>query len=438
MSYEIGNLFSNLGLAGWGNLEPCILAAMRTRTPVLLIGDRGTSKTEFAYRLCRALQGSVCNFQKYDTADASLDDILGLPDLRKLESGEVGYIGTGTSIWKKTAVIWTEINRASPMFQGKLLEVVRTGTIHGAATSVDFQFADCNPPRATGKSVGHDTYFMQDALGARFFCVHVPRGNAIIYDAAMTLAAQRAAFDNDDHKEIGKFCKPIGLLWMDYVKAEPTDAHKKQARAVIRSVLTARGEGTYFDVRAAIRTTAMLEALFLLHDMTMHDFDISDAAIKCVIGNVPELNGILRNDRTGEDMASWESDIKTALRNHVRATADPGQGSPAGIAYKIVKNGTFDDLSINEFLLCVRASANKPVALSSLLGKQPLSQTNRSPDFRKSHARVIASVLEILRDSGVLPETVKLPNGSTLAINTDVPSRDTGTALAAAWFAALT
>ena len=77
------------------------------------------------------------------------------------------------------------------MFQGKLLEVVIAGTIHGIIASVDYQFADCNP-RATKKSVGHDTCYMQDALGARFFfsITAFPRGSSMIYRQTMDLTAQ--------------------------------------------------------------------------------------------------------------------------------------------------------------------------------------------------------------------------------------------------------
>lgn len=406
MAHKIGKLFENLGIAGWGVLEPQILAAMHTETPVLLIGDRGTSKTEFAYRLCRALQGKTCNFQKYDTADASLDDILGLPDLRKLEAGEVGYIGTGTSIWNKTAVIWTEINRASPMFQGKLLEVVRTGTIHGTKTTVQFQFADCNPPRATGKSVGHDTYFMQDALGARFFCVHVPRGSALVFEQAMGLTAQRDAFDNDNIAEIGKFCKDLYLLWLDYSAKSPSPDQLKQATKVVGAVMADREAGNshnYFDVRAAIRTTNMVASLMLLHETVERGFDLIPAIVSVIVGNVPELNGILRNDKTQDDMSAWESTIKSACKNHIRAAADPAMQSGPGIAFNMMRNGTFDNVSINELEAVVRASAN-PAArvglLRALLGKVQASDIQQTPDYRRGHGLALDRVITAMQDLG--------------------------------------
>lgn len=434
MAHEVGKLFSNLGIAGWGDLEPVVLAAMRTKTPVLLIGDRGTSKTEFAYRVCLAVQGGKCNFQKYDTADATLDDILGLPDLHKLESGEVGYIGTGTSIWKKTAVIWTEVNRASPMFQGKLLEVVRTGTIHGMPTSVDYQFADCNPPRATKKSVGHDTYYMQDALGARFFCVHVPRGSSMIYEQAMDLAAQREAFDNNDTKAVGKFCAPLMNLWLDYTVAEPTTRHMQQARGVVKALLSARdAAGTYFDVRAAIRTTNMLSALFMLHDLADRSFNIIEASVKCVIGNIPELNGILRNDKTEEDLSAWESDIKLAMRNNVRSAANPANQSAAGMAFKMLRDGTFDNIAVNDLVNVIQASSNKTMGLNGLFARIPWQESYASEQYHAGHKLAVYRVLESLDMTHAIPEAIKLPQGP-MPIDSNLTAEELSSLLSSAWF----
>jgi hypothetical protein len=435
--YKVGNLFEGLGIAGWGELEPCLLAAMKTRTPILLIGDRGTNKTESAYRIVRAVQGKNCNFQKYDTADSSLDDILGFPDMRKLESGEVGYIGTGTSIWNKTGVIWTEINRASPMFQGKLLEVVRTGTIHGMRTTVEFQFADCNPPRATGKSVGHDTYFMQDALAARFFCLHVPRGNAAVYKAAMELSEQRAAFDNDDTAAIGKFIAPLANLWLEYNHQSPSDDHKKQAFALINHIMLARGEGTYFDVRAAIRTTRMVEELLLLADICNRSFDINSAIARCVIGNVPELNGVLRNDRTADDMASWESDIKSAAKNSLRGLADPSKQSPAGTATRMLRDGAFDNIRINELVNIVTSAQQGPQGLTGLLHKIAVTPEMKSPNFRKGHAKAIAAVIEALRGIKNCPAYTQIAARTRFDIDPAKSAPDIGTELAQAWYAAV-
>ena len=434
MNHVVGKLFSSLGIAGWGDLEPVVLAAMRTKTPVLLIGDRGTSKTEFAYRVCRAVQGGKCSFQKYDTADATLDDILGLPDLHKLESGEVGYIGTGTSIWKKTAVIWTEINRASPMFQGKLLEVVRTGTIHGMPTSVAFQFADCNPPRATKKSVGHDTYYMQDALGARFFCVHVPRGSSVIYEQAMDLVEQREAFDNNDTKAVGKFCAPLMNLWLDYTARDPSTRLVQQARSVVKSLLAARdGSGTYFDVRAAIRTTDMLAALLMLHELADRSFNIVEASIKCIIGNIPELNGILRNDKTEEDLSAWEGDIKLAMRNNVRATADPANQSAAGMAFKMLRDGTFDNIAVNDLVNVIQASSNKTMGLNGLFARIPWQASYASEQYHDGHKQAVYRVLESLDMTHDIPAAVKLPQGS-IQIEAGLGAKDIAKELSGAWF----
>ena len=52
------SLTARLGILGWSQLDPLLLAALHLEAPVLLVGDHGTGKTLLVERLAGALGGS--------------------------------------------------------------------------------------------------------------------------------------------------------------------------------------------------------------------------------------------------------------------------------------------------------------------------------------------------------------------------------------------
>lgn len=405
----IGNLFEQIGIAGWGALEAPILCALKTKTPVNLIGDKGTSKTELTHRLARALLGNKCIFQKYDTPDVSLDQILGFLNIKKMEEGEVSFVRTGTSIWNKTAVTWDEISRVGPMLQGKLLEVIRTGEIHGLKTDIQFQFATVNPPRRTKTSAGHDTQFLGDALASRFFHVHVPSTSLEIFDKALNLSDVREAYDNNDMDAIGKHSKDIALLWLDFVRKQPTDEEKNLAAKVVRNILadTLKRSVGYLDTRAALRTVKMLSELFCLvrvHEPTRAN--LVDHIQNIVIGNIAELNGIVRNDHSGDVDAVKATVMQCAksLLTHTKTTTQTGLISRP---YTMVQSGTFDELAISSLVNDLRAELGRSnnqktfiSTLSSFFVNLKPENKYRQVAFRSGHKLAVSRILEVGKDYG--------------------------------------
>ena len=75
-AFGAAGLLRALGIAGWGALEPAILAALATESPILLIGPHGTAKTLLLQRLAEALGLA---FRHYNASILSFDDLLGYP-----------------------------------------------------------------------------------------------------------------------------------------------------------------------------------------------------------------------------------------------------------------------------------------------------------------------------------------------------------------------
>src|SRR5262249_58780250 len=74
-----------LGIAGWDHLEPVILAALATETPLLLIGPHGSAKTLVLSRLSEALGLA---HRHYNASLLNFDDLVGFP---VPESGKLVY-----------------------------------------------------------------------------------------------------------------------------------------------------------------------------------------------------------------------------------------------------------------------------------------------------------------------------------------------------------
>ena len=65
-----------LGLLGWDQLEPVLLAALATSEPLLLIGKHGTAKSFLLERLAQALGLS---YRFYNASLVNYDDLVGIP-----------------------------------------------------------------------------------------------------------------------------------------------------------------------------------------------------------------------------------------------------------------------------------------------------------------------------------------------------------------------
>ena len=158
--------------------ETCVLAAILTGEPVLLIGPPGTAKTEIIYMLGSTLRESSkrkfpdqpenwFKFVVYDTSKINFEDLIGWPNPNALKEGKVAFIQSPTTIWDKDLIGLDELNRCAEDRQANLFEVIRNRTCMGAPTRVKFIISAINPFGDVGTNnlssaiVDRHLYFIQ-------------------------------------------------------------------------------------------------------------------------------------------------------------------------------------------------------------------------------------------------------------------------------------
>lgn len=136
-------ILERLGIYGWNERdENLLLAGILTGDPLLLVGTHGTAKTHLATKFAEALGR---RFITYDASKALFEDVLGYPDIKKLQEGEVRYIPSKVTLWDKEFVFIDELNRALPEMQNKWLEIIRSRKIMGYDTKATWVWSAMNP-----------------------------------------------------------------------------------------------------------------------------------------------------------------------------------------------------------------------------------------------------------------------------------------------------
>ena len=164
-----------LGLFGWEQLEPVLLAALATEEPLLLIGKHGTAKSFLLERLARAL-GLTYRF--YNASLINYDDLVGIPVPDETQNA-LRYIATPTAIWDAEVVFIDELNRTRPELQNKLFPIIHERRVQGVELEkLRYRWAAMNP-LTDGDSDREEHYLgvepLDPALADRFgFLIEVP------------------------------------------------------------------------------------------------------------------------------------------------------------------------------------------------------------------------------------------------------------------------
>ena len=167
------SLLEGLGLVGLAGIEPVVLAALATETPLLLIGAHGSAKSLLLERLAIAL-GLV--WRHYNAALVNYDDLIGypLPD----EHGGMRFVPTPASIWEAEAVFVDEISRARVDMQNRLFPIIHERRVQGMALPrLRHRWAAMNPPMPRDAEPDGEHYAGSQPLDlalADRFAWHVP------------------------------------------------------------------------------------------------------------------------------------------------------------------------------------------------------------------------------------------------------------------------
>ena len=170
---EKTELIRSLGVLGWTELEPTILAALATQSPLLLIGPHGTAKSMLLEKLAQALK---LEFRHYNASTLNFDDLVGFP----VPDGErVKYLRTPLDAWNAEAIFVDEISRCRIDMQNRLFPLVHECKLQGQKlTKLKFRWAAMNPP-PTGEEDENHQYIGAEPLDPAFadrfhWVIHVP------------------------------------------------------------------------------------------------------------------------------------------------------------------------------------------------------------------------------------------------------------------------
>ena len=139
----VAGFLERLGLVGYGPLEPVLLAALATETPVLLVGSHGTAKSLLIERLAGALGQP---FRHYNASLLNYDDLVGIP-LPDAAGEALRFVGTPGAIWGAGFVFFDEISRCRPDLQNKLFPIIHERRVAGVELpELRHRWAAMNPP----------------------------------------------------------------------------------------------------------------------------------------------------------------------------------------------------------------------------------------------------------------------------------------------------
>ena len=164
---------SALGIVGWEELEPCILAALATERTLLLIGRHGSAKSVMLERLAACLN---LEFRSYNASLINFDDLVGIP-IPNSDRTQLDYISNRSSIWKAEVVFFDEINRCRPDLQNKLFPIIYERRIQGEdLENLRYRWAAMNPIVDDAESEDYlGTIPLDPALADRFaYILEVP------------------------------------------------------------------------------------------------------------------------------------------------------------------------------------------------------------------------------------------------------------------------
>ena len=192
-----------LGLFGWSHLEPVILAALASESPMLLIGKHGSAKSFILERLAESLN---MEYRCYNASLINYDDLVGIP-VPINNNTSLSYISNPNSIWDAEVVFIDELNRTKPELQNKLFPIIYDKRVQGInLNKLKYRWAAMNPPSKDDEDddlsyIGASP--LDPALADRFpFIIEVPT-----WDDLNDSDKKKMLFDN----HLGKHDFPVGI-----------------------------------------------------------------------------------------------------------------------------------------------------------------------------------------------------------------------------------
>ncbi|MBL8161286.1 MAG: MoxR family ATPase [Anaerolineae bacterium] len=204
-SYSVNlEITRSLGIHGWAHLDPVLLAALATQSPLLLVGPHGTAKSLLIERIAAALGLSM---RHYNASLLNYDDLVGIP-IPEEDGDSLRFIATPSSIWDAEFVFFDEISRCRPDLQNKMFPIIHERRIAGISLGkLQHRWSAMNPPAPEEPDPSGNqqvTYYLgseplDPALADRFpFVVPVPDWKRLSRDDRRQLVSWRNEHINGD------------------------------------------------------------------------------------------------------------------------------------------------------------------------------------------------------------------------------------------------
>jgi hypothetical protein len=161
----MSRILDELGIYGFADEdEVAILASLLTGDPLLLIGQQGSAKTALGCSIGAAFKErdkklypdtpeKWFEYQAYDCSKMNFEDIVGFPNPKDLQNGEIGFVKSPMTAWGKDLIIFDEFNRQTPERQNNVFEMIRSRTLQGIPTGTKYVIACMNAYGMAGTEV---------------------------------------------------------------------------------------------------------------------------------------------------------------------------------------------------------------------------------------------------------------------------------------------
>jgi MoxR-like ATPase len=132
-----------LGVRGWAELEPALLASLATQAPLLLIGPHGAGKSQLVQAIAEALGQP---YRHYNASLINYDDLVGIP-MPNEDATALNFIKSPGTIWGASFVFLDEISRCRADLQNKLYPIIHERRVLGIQLeNLEHRWAAMNPP----------------------------------------------------------------------------------------------------------------------------------------------------------------------------------------------------------------------------------------------------------------------------------------------------
>jgi DNA-binding protein YbaB len=381
-----------MNVEGWEGQQAVVLTAMLAKRPLLIIGPPGTGKTDIVEVISLSAIGSEDRslFIAYDAPNLQFDDLCGIVNIREVEkSGQMDFVKSPLTVWKKQGVSLDEIGAANPMLASKYLSLTLKRTVHGMPTDVKWVFSTMNGVGGTYRN-----HFLTPQLAERYCTFKAPVVRRKNYERRLQADLSFAAIFSQAESLIasGKFNTLAQALVQRVTRAfdsingangvpESKEWANKFKQADNSSKL-------YFSPRAEVLCYEQIRALDALQSMKL-DVTVDDY-VSVIFGCCYQAHSITEDSLTAQEIEMFRKMLRQAVVEGMSQREAAEITTMAEVLKRISAGELTNELDLTDAIKKVAGKATvvelqtaykhplmpgacKPMITQYLIGKMPLA-----------------------------------------------------------------